>query len=45
MDDLNIPQAFRARKWLEISLNEAETHTKDRSAYKEAQQSKIFYLH
>lgn len=45
MDDLSIPQSFRARKWLEITLNKAETHAKDRSAYKEAQQSKIFYLH
>lgn len=33
MDDLNIPQAFRVRKWLEITeitLNKAETHAKDR---------------
>lgn len=47
MDDSNIPQAFRARKWLEINLplNKAKTHAKDRSAYKEEQQSKIFYLH
>lgn len=45
MDDLSIPQAFRGRKRLEITLNKAETHAKDKSAYKEAQQSKIFYLH
>lgn len=42
---LNIPQTFRTRKWLEIALNQAETHAKDRSAYQEAQQSKSFYLH
>lgn len=45
MNYLNIPQTFRIRKWLEITLNKAETRAKDRSAYKEAQQSKPFYLH
>lgn len=42
---LDIPQTFRTRKWLEITLNQAETHAKDRSAYQEGQQSKSFYLH
>ena len=43
---MSVPQALKAGKGLETTLNEADTHAKNRSAYKEAQQSrKIFYLH
>lgn len=46
MEKMSVAQALKAGKHLEINLNEAERHAKDRSAYKEAQQSrKIFYLH